>query len=249
MTKRFLPVLLVFAVLSIVYMGSCKKETENERFYPEATRGYYPLQIGRYVVYDVDSITWNDFDCTRRERHLNMRYSVTDTFTDDAGRASYRIDVHQRVADTGVWRVSTVFYVTPTLNGLETVMNNRRMTKMIFPVNEGKTWFGNRAIDTNDAENRYYGGWLYQYVNFLEPYNNGRLNFENTVTVYQVNDSLNNPEMMPNAYAERTFSREVYGYDVGMVYREFTHWTYDPGTAATACRKGFSVVMRATEHN
>lgn len=249
MTKRFLPVLLVLAVLSLGYMSSCKKETESTRFYPEATRGYFPLQIGRYVIYDVDSVTWNDFDCTRKERHLNMRYTVADTFTDNAGRPSYRIDVHQRVADTGVWRVSTVFYATPTSRGLDVVMNNRRMEKLVFPVSEGKTWYGNRAIDTNDAENRYYSGWLYQYVKFVQPYDNGRLSFDNTVTVYQVNDSLNNPERIPGAYAERTFSREVYGYDVGMIYREFTHWTYDPGNAATACRKGFSVVMRATDHN
>ncbi len=248
MTKRFLPALLVLAVLTLFYTSSCKKETED-RSYSEPTRGYFPLQIGRYVVYDVDSITWNDFDCSRRERHLNMRYTVSDTFTDGAGRPSYRIDVHQRVADTGIWRVSTVFYATPTSGGVEVVMNNRRMEKLVFPVLEGKTWFGNRAIDTNDAENRFYGGWLYQHVNVLKPYNNGRLNFDNTVTVYQVDDSVNNPEQYPTYYAERTFSREVYGYDVGMVYREFTHWTYDPGNAATACRKGFSVVMRATQYN
>ena len=248
MTKRFLPFFLLLAVLTVVY-ASCKKETENERFYPQATRGYYPLQIGRYIVYDVDSVIWSDFDCTRREHHLNMRYTVSDTFTDNAGRPSFRVDVHQRVADTGLWQVSTVFYATPTTSGLEIVMNNLRMEKLIFPVSDGATWFGNRAIDTAETENRLYSGWLYQYVNFLKPYNNGRINFGNTVSVYQVNDSLNNPETIPTAYAERTFSREVYGYDVGLIYREFTRWTYDPGTAANSCRKGFSVVMRAIDHN
>jgi hypothetical protein len=248
MTKRFLPFLLLLSILTVVF-ASCKKETENERFYPQATRGYFPLQIGRYVVYDVDSVIWNDFDCTRKEHHLNMRYTVADTFTDNQGRPSYRIDVIKRVADTGVWKVSTVMYATPTATSIEVVMNNLRMEKLIFPVSEGATWFGNRAIDTNVDENKYYGNWLYQYVNFLKPYNNGRLNFDNTISVYHINDSLNNPEVMPAAYAERTFSREVYGYDVGMIYKEFTHWTYDPSNPTTACRKGFSVVMRAIDHN
>ena len=248
MTKRFLPLFLLLAALSLVY-ASCKKESENERFYPEATRGYFPLQLGRYVVYDVDSVIWNDFDCTRKERHLNMRYTVSDTFTDNAGRPSYRIDVIKRVADTGVWSVSTVFYATPTTSGIDVVMNNLRMEKLIFPIADGATWFGNRAIDTNEAEQRFYGGWLYQYTGFLQPYNNGRINFTNTVTVREVADSVNNPESMPGAYAEKTFSREVYGYDVGLIYREFTRWTYDPANPANACRKGFSVVMRAIEHN
>lgn len=248
MTKRFLPFLLL-SVLTIVY-ASCKKETDNpERFYVEPTRGYYPLQIGRYVVYDVDSVIWDDFDCTRKNRHLNMRYTISDTFTDLSGRPSYRIDIHQRVADTGVWQVSTVMYATPTTSGLEVVMNNLRMEKLIFPISGGATWFGNRAIDTSEAQNSFYSGWLYQYTDFLRPYNNGRVNFDNTVTVRQINDSLNNPETIPGAYATRTYSREVYGYDVGMIYREFTHWTYDPGDPDHACRKGFSVVMRATSHN
>ncbi len=248
MTKRFLPFLLLLSILTVVY-SSCKKDADSERFYPEATRGYFPLQLGRYVVYDVDSVIWDGENCTRKERHLNMRYTVADTFTDKQGRASYRIDVIKRVADTGVWNVSTVIYATPTANGVEVIMNNRSMEKLVFPASEGATWFGNRAIDTNEVANKIYGGWLYQYVNFLKPYNNGRLNFDNTITVRQIADSVGNPETMPGAYAEKTFSREVYAFDVGLIYQEFTHWTYDPSDPVRACRKGFSVVMRAIDHN
>jgi len=252
MTKRILPFLLLLAAITLVY-ASCKKENDNEHFYPEATRGYYPLQTGRWVLYDVDSVIWNDFDCTKRTHHLNMRYTVADTFTDLSGRPSFRIVVDKRASsppeDTGLWQVSTVFYATPTTSGLDIIMNNLRQEKLIFPVSENATWLGNRAIDTNETENRFYGGWVYRYVDFLKPYNNGRVTFDNTISVHQINDSLNNPELLPNAYAERTFSREVYGYDVGMVYREFTHWTYDPGNPNNRCRKGFTVIMRATDHN
>ena len=79
-------------------------------------------------------------------------------------------------------------------------------------------------------------------MNFLKPYNNGRINFENTISVNEIADSVSYP--LPGAH--KTFSREVYAYDVGMIYREFTHWTNDPGNP---CRKGFSVMMRAIDHN
>lgn len=249
MSKRFLPFLLFLSTLTL-FFASCKKESDNpERYYSQATRGYYPLQLGRYVIYDVDSTIWNDFDCSKKEVHLEMRYMVADTFTDAQGRPSFRINVDQRVSDTGTWKVSTVFYATPTATSLEVVMNNLRQTKLIFPVQEKATWFGNSTIDVNEPQNQFYTGWTYQYKDLVKPYNNGRVNFDNSVTVTEQDQTLNDPETLPSAYAERTFAKEVYGYDVGMIYREFTHWTYDPGTAANACRKGFSVVMRATDYN
>lgn len=242
MTKRFLPFLLL--AIAIIAGVSCNKAVDNDRHYDEETRGFYPLQLGRFIQYDVDSVIWDDFRCETRTRHLNMRYTVADTFTDVAGAASFRVDVEQRANVDSAWRVSQVFYVTPTTRGLDVVMQNLRMEKLIFPVREGATWFGNRAIDTTDAGLRMYGGWVYRYSDYLRPYDNGRVSFPSTVTVTAINDSLN--QSGGTAYAERNFFREVYAYDVGLIYREFTFWVYDPGVAA--CRKGYSVVMRATQY-
>jgi hypothetical protein len=242
MTKRFL-LFPLLALLAIVW-ASCTKETDGN-YYAEATRGYYPLQLGRYVIYDVDSVIWDDFKEETRTRHLNIRYRVADTFTDNSNRPSYRVDVHERANVDSAWRVNQVFYVTPTTTGIEVVMQNLRFQKMVFPVSEGRTWFGNKAIDTTEPALRKYGGWVYRYSNFLKPYNNGRATFDNSVTVTAINDSLNNPETMTEAYAERNFFREVYGYDVGLIYREAIFWVYDPNIVHW--RKGYSVTMRATE--
>ncbi len=246
MKKRFLPFL--FLAVSILTWAACNKSVDNDRIYEEPTRGFYPLQLGRSIIYDVDSTIWTDFDCKKRTKHLNLRYTIADTFTDLQGRPSYRVDVDERASDSVAWAVNQVFYITPTAKGLETFMQNLRMQKLTFPVSEGGTWFGNRAIDTSDAALRQFGGWVYRYSNYLQPYNNGRIDFDNTVTVTAVNDLVNNPEMLPNAYAERNFYREVYGYDVGLIYREITYWTYDPSNPTTACRRGYNVVMRATQY-
>jgi hypothetical protein len=246
MTKRFLPFLLL--ALTAIIWASCNKSNDNYYYNGDETRGFFPLGLGRSVLYDVDSITWSDFNCTKTTRHLEMQYTVADTFTDNSGRPSYRIDVQQRDNADSAWKVSQVFYATPTYSGMEVTMQNLRIEKLIFPVREGATWFGNRSIDTTDPALRQYSGWVYRYSNYLQPYNNGRIDFSSTVTVTAVDDSLNNPETMPGAYAERNYFREVYAYDIGMVYREFTYWTYDPGNPATACRRGFSVIMRAKQY-
>jgi hypothetical protein len=252
MSKRLLPFLLLLTAFTVLY--SCKKDNGNDGYYTEPTRGYFPLQLGRYIIYDVDSTIWTDFNCTKKTSHMQMRYTVSDTFTDFAGRPSFTVDVHQRASvsgnDTGLWQVSQVFYVTPTTSGIDVVMNNLRMEKLIFPVTDNGTWIGNRNIDTSVTDFKFYGNWIYKYSSLLQPYNNGRATFQNTVTVDAVDQKTGDPDSAPNAYGDRTYMREVYGYDVGLIYRELTRWVYDPATAGTAtCRIGYSVTMRAVDHN
>jgi hypothetical protein len=162
------------------------------------------------------------------------------------------MDVHIRNADTAAWRVDDVFFITPTATGIEVIQNNLRFTKLVFPVKDGVTWKGNSQIATNDQDLGYFFDWNYKYMNVGGAYNNGRVEFENTATVQQVDETQNNPDTMPAAFAYRTFGREVYAHNIGMVYRELLHWTYDPNPSPgqpQASRKGYSVVMRAIEHN
>lgn len=246
MKKWLLPVLFIAIIASI---SSCKKENDTA-YSNDLTRGYYPLQKGHYVLYDVDSTIYDDFSQTATLRHSQVRYDVADTFLDNQNRVSYQVEVRQRLSDSTGFLTNDVFFVTPTPNGLDVVQNNVRFTKLIFPVAAGKSWEGNRQIPTADKDLQFYNGWFYTYYNIGNPYNTGRAQFENTVTVQEVNDSLNSPELMPDTYAERRFAKEIYAYNVGLVYREFIQWVYDQNPSTqNYYRKGTAVVMRAVEHN
>lgn len=242
MSKKFVPFLLL---IFFVTLFSCKKETSN-KYGDDYTRGYFPTQIGRYVIYDMDSTFWDDFLKVKSLHKYQLRYTIADTFRDNQKRLSYRIDVHIRKNDALAWNTSRVIYVTPTETHLEFVESNLRFIKHVFPISNNISWNGNSMINSLDQDYTYFQGWNYNYSNLGLSYNNGKSYYENTVTVNQADDSLNNPETMPNDYAFRTYSKEVYGYDIGLVYREMTHWTYQP---TIGYRNGYSVVMRAVEHN
>lgn len=245
MNKKFLPVLLLAALFSMV-AASCKKETER-RYGPDKTVGYYPLSIGRYVVYDVDSTLWDDFTQVKSLHKYQMRYTIADTFRDNAGRLSYRMDVHIRKTDSAAWKTHRVINVTPTETTLEYTEDNLRFIKLIFPVYEHMEWKGNSLIPAGDQDYQYFQDWNYQYTNYAQPFNNGKAYFDNTVTVNEVDEKLNDPETMPDSYAFQTYGKEVYAFDVGMVYREMTHWVYDP--TYVKFRRGYSVIMRAVSYN
>lgn len=245
MNKRFLPVLLLTLLSSVVFF-SCKKESEGTGTF-EYSRAYFPLEIGRYVVYDVDSTLWDDFQQVKSLHRYQMRYTVIDTSRDNEARLTYEMLVHIRKGDTLPWQEHRVIRVTPTESSLIWQEHNLNFIKLVFPIGNDIQWKGNSLIHSLDAEYAYFQDWNYTYSDFERPFNHGKAEFLNTITVNQIDDSLNHPETLPDAYAYRTYGKEVYAFNVGMVYREMTRWEYQPTTVRF--RRGYQVIMRAIDHN
>jgi len=248
MNRKILSFLFLAGLVSVSFFA-CKKKTDTP-LPNDSGSAYYPLRVGKFIIYNVDSTIWNDFDCSKVVHSYQMRYDFVDTFLDNSGNKSYRVETSIRTADTLPWNPSNVFYATIAGNQIQTVESNLRFIKLVLPVTEGTSWNGNSMIQTNDQDLGYFSGWNYTYANVGKPYIRDTFNFDNTVTVNEADMATNDPETMPTAYADKTYSQEVYEYNVGLVYKELTHWTYNynPG-GSTNCRKGYSVIMRAISNN
>lgn len=240
--------LLLFAV-PVFLLVSCSKDDNNTTPTTASISdsAYFPLRKGHFVEYHVDSTYWDDFLGTETHHYMDLRYVVSDTMTDLQGRPSYSVTVSRRDSLSQPWQPQSVFIVTTTKSQMEWIQDNLRFVKLKFPVQNGKTWNGNEFISTLDQDRLFYRDWPYTYASVADAYNNGYKDFNNTLTVNQVDDSLNNPEQNPRSYAYRTYGKEKYALNVGLIEKEFVHWTYDPGVAAA--RKGTAVVMRAFNYN
>lgn len=245
MIKKSLHIVLLAFTFTIV-LFACKKPDDIPEP-PKEEQEYYPLEKGKWVIYDVDSTVWDDTFCIERTYSYQVRHIVADTFTDDAGRPSFRVEAYKRVKIEDEWVPQTVFYATNTGVTLEIVQDQLRFIKMVFPISEGEEWEGNSYILTRDPDYSFYADWMYEYQKVGEGFNTGSKVFEKTITVEQRNEAISDPELFTEEFASRTSSREIYASGVGMIYREYIRWTYDPNT--TKCRKGVGVVMRATDHN
>ena len=243
MTKKILPVLLVVAIVFVSFF-SCRKVTVSTA---DATRNYFPLQFGKYVTYAVDSIYYIDTNCSKREIKSQMKYAITDTFRDSKFRLSYLMDIYSRPYDGAVWQQAGVLYITPTYDSILVTQDQSKYIKMVFPVVNGTTWAGNTYALVQDSSFSYLANWNYTYQNYHLSYNNGLVNFDNTVTVLEDDESQNYPNVDSQVNAYRTYAKEVYAYNVGMIYKEWTHWTYKPDSAQGV--KGYSVIMQAIDHN
>lgn len=246
MTKKIYTFLLLAAVCTASFI-SCKKYTDDNT---DKTRNYFPLTFGKSVTFAVDSIYYNEENCTQYRVRSQMKYVVTDTFTDRKNfknKLSYILDVFTRPYEGGVWKPTNVIILNPTETGLNWTQDNVKFVKLMFPIEDGFSWKGNVNAPVNDADFRFLKDWNYQYRNYHKSYNTGFVNFDNTVTVLENDESVNYPDVDSMVDAYRTYSKAVYAYNVGLVYRELTHWTYKADNSQ--CVNGYSVVMQAIDHN
>lgn len=259
MAKKHLPILLVVILFSMVVF-SCRKQTI---FTGDDTRNYFPVKLGHYVTYDVDSIVYNDLTCSKTETRTQLKYVVSDTVRDYKRTLSYIMNVYSRAHEGDIWKPVRAILVTPDTilpttttpppgtptNSMMYNQDGMNFMKMVFPVVEGLSWDGNKYINTKDVDLAYLNNWQYTYQNIDKSFNNGRINFERTLTVLQRDETVNYPYLDTSVKAYRIYSKEVFGYHIGMIYKEWTYWKYNALPGSTKCVKGHTVVMRAIDYN
>ncbi len=246
MNKKVLSFLLL-AVISAASFNACKKHNDTTA---DPTRNYFPLTLGKSVTYNVDSIYYNEATCSQYRTKSQLKYVVTDTFTDRKNykdKLTYIMDVFSRPYEGATWRPHSVIILNPTSSSLNWSEEQVKYVMMSFPIKEGAQWKGNQFAPVTDSDFAYLKNWNYQYRDVHKSYNTGYVNFDNTVSVLEVDESINYPDYDSLVVAARNFSKAVYAYNVGLVYRELTHWTYKG--ANNQCVEGYSVVMKAVDHN
>lgn len=227
----------------VIFFASCKRQVIPPDDV-ELGKEYFPLTIGHYIEYDVDSFLYNDFEKRIDTFHFELRDVIESDFLDNEGRKSYIVNRYKRQDDTYPWKENLTYYMTETAFNIEVIEDNLRFVKMVFPVKQNTKWNGNVYIATLTTELKWLTGWEYKYVNISEPYNNGFMNFDNTVTINEVDYAAG--DSLADVYSSRTFSRERYAKNVGLVSREVVNWEYQDNMDY---RNGFILVYRAKKHN
>lgn len=239
------------ALLFITLLTACKKE--NEIFTTASLSDYFPLQPGKYITYNLDSTVYINFG----QKDTIIKYQVKDStetlITDNLGRPAYRIVRYIRKDAGQAWSANNTFMAVQTATTIEFVENNLRFQKLKLPIKEGYTWKGNSFIDTYslNSATKYLDDWDYTYDSVNLPLTVGRFPLDNTIKVSQRDEFLGlDPKLPGTQYAEKNYSVEKYGKNIGLVYKEFLHWEFQgaqPGRQAFYV--GYGVKLTMTGHN
>ena len=183
---------------------ACKKEKSIEEL--DLGYAYFPNETGRYVIYQVDSISYNDFFTPVRidTAHFQLKELIESHFTDNEGRECERIERYVRKNDSLPWVLRDVWYQTKTPVRAEKVEENVRFIKLIFPITSTQKWNGN-AYNT-------IGNYEYAYKNIDAKKTINGIKFDSTITVNQQLDSN---------LIEKKYQVEIFAKNIGMVYKRF----------------------------
>lgn len=192
---------------------------------PANQHSYYPLSIGKWIEYTVDSVRY-DFASTggtsRDSLRTWVREEIRDTFTDNAGQLLFRIERFERQSDTLPWQLKQVLAAGRSNTQAIRAENNLRFLKLVFPVNRSTRWNGNLWIDpyleieVAGERIRPFTNWQYKIDELDIPAQIDAFTFDSVLVVTEVDQT--------NAI-ERRLSRSTYAKHIGLVQRE--QWILD----------------------
>ena len=166
---------------------------------------YAGLTVGKYVIYDVDSIFYNVPFGVVNNYKFQLKEVVDSKYIDAQGNEAYKIIRYKK--DTAIspdWVHQVVWNATITNSNFQKVEDNIRFVKLIFPIKTGKKWNGNSMNALSP--------WEYEYTSTHQPETIGSTVLDSVTTVTQFDDEN-------EILIQRQFYQEKYAANIGLVYK------------------------------
>ncbi len=243
----------------MIALTGCSKQTDT--FSTASINDYYPLKIGNFAVYQLDSTVYVNYGQSKEIRSHVIKDIVDAAITDNTGRPSFRIRrLFQSTVDTTQWIEHATYLVTPLSKSLEVTEDNLRIIKLQLPITDYLSWNGNRYLTDdifpeygfNSTAHSNLGSWEYNYENVNTSATiNGQV-FDSTITVTSsIADSTGFPPTSLKAPAFKTVWEEKYAKGVGLISKKINLEEFQPSTSTypNGYYSGFALKQTLIRHN
>jgi hypothetical protein len=244
---KFLKTLLLLCILPIglcVLLHSCKPD-DNSLGVPDFKYDYVPYDSGKYVIYNVDSIYSYNSNFTKDTASYQLMTIVGDTFYDLQNEINRRMWLYRRETSSDPWVFDRLWYIKRKAITFESIEDDLRFTKLVFPPNLSTEWNGNSYLPVDQDMYKDFNGWNYRYVHIDEPYTINGSTIDSSLTVEDVQDTT-------GVIINYRFKKEVYGKHIGLISMDYSirsrqidlnkPWDESRWT-------GFVLRWRMTDHN
>lgn len=213
--------ILIFILL--ISFFSCKKETPisevSDFGYP-----FFPIKIGDSAFYQVQKITWDDFDQTIDTSSYLLCEFIESVSTNYIGDSLYRIERMKRNSNSDPWNFDSTWFALKNKHEALRVENNITFVKIVFPIFENQTWNGN--IYNLQGEKRYTSS-------FISAIEVSGITYSNALKIQQQDfESIINSDI----------ETEYYAHSVGLIQATKLHVykIYNPESGQFEISSGYS---------
>jgi hypothetical protein len=187
-------------LLTMITAFSCDPKTTE----PVDDYNYFPLQAGRYLVYQVQEEVYSTSQKdpvikTWQEKDEVIKVETTE------GISTYTFSRSSRNNTSEYWQKVKEFTVQKYPDKILTNIDNRTYFSMAFPVDPNLEWNGNSYNDL-DEEN-------YHYQNINKPASLDAQSFDNTLTIEERRDT---------SIINKYIGVKQYAHGVGLISDEQT---------------------------
>jgi hypothetical protein len=245
--------------LLAILVSSLFSCNEKEEFVTDKISEYM-LQIpGKYITYRLDSLVFTNFGRNIETHRYQVKEQVDALITDNLGRPSYRVYRYLRDSlGLTPWQPAGTYLLTPLPDQAELIDDNLRFIKLHMPVKDGFSWKGNKYLPADPYGSLYnfsnddnMADWDFFYDGGSSSFSYRGNNYANVYSIEEADESINYPISSPSSFAYRSRAVEKYSKTIGLVYREYELWEYQPNTGQPGgpYYTGFGIRMWMIDHN
>ncbi len=216
----------------ILFFTSCHKDKPAQ---PAIDFGYnyYPNDVGRYIIYQVDSIAYDDQVHPKPDttKYLLKELNAL-IFQDNSSRPTMRLERYYKYFKNGQydtsWSVPKIWTANKTATTIERKEENTTYVKLVFPARDGKTWNGNSFNSKGEMD------YDIDYADKKETING--LSFDSVLMVKQY-EAID--------FIEKILWAEKYARNVGMIFRQHDSLYFNGDSSAQAKQRiGYRVTQK-----
>lgn len=190
-----------FALILGFILLACQKQEGEQAF---LGYDYYPLEEGRWIIYQVDSIVYDDFLQETRQYSYQVKEVQEAFFTNSQQNQIMRLERFYRADELSPWQFKNTWTAQRTSGNAQKTEENQTFVKMVFPVKRSQLWNGNAFNHKSSQE--------YRYIDLHQSFQIPAGVFDSTITVLQKSFTT---------LISEEYQYEVYAWQEGLIYKKF----------------------------
>lgn len=210
-------IFIILCLSTLFY--SCSEGTVLDDYEFDMGLEYYPLEVGKYLVYQVDSTTFNieGSGVEILESTTYVKEEFVEINFDDQGDTIFVTERYEKKNLADEWVIKDVWSTQKVDLRVEKTAENLKLIKMVFPVQAGSDFNSTLYLDESTTvvvageTVEMFKNWATQVLSVGETDSIGTFNFGEVATISYADDEN---------LIEKRFSLEKYARGIGMVYRE-----------------------------